>query len=461
MMRGCFIRIICISAFLILNSSFLILNSAQAQWWETYSEKTGLVLSLHQTDSGYELYSPLQTADPIPVSKWSLQNDTLRLECASIGFKATLKQQDSLWVGTWQQGILKEAVTLRPADTLFQLRRPQTPQPPYRFDEETVAVDYVDSHGDKVHLEGTLTYPLGARTASSAFPCLVLVSGSGQQNRNEEIFQHKPFLVLADYLASRGIAVLRYDDRGVGASTGSLDSADTYLFAEDAEAMFNALKNNPQVDPAHLGIGGHSEGGAIAPIVAARNKEVKFVVMLAGQGCTGREVLLQQNDAIYRINGLSDSLLAIRNACMQELFALPADSPQKDYQVIINRHTASLSKAQIDSLGLGRGAAYTIKQQLANPWMQSFLRLDPADYLPGVTCPILALQGAKDCQVVALPNIAAITKLAGQSTHYEIFAGLNHLFQHCEKGSPNEYMMIEETFAPEAMKALADWILSL
>ena len=491
---------------LIFQFSIFNFQFVNAQWWEAYSEKTGLVLSLHQTASGYELYSPLQTSDPIPVSKWSLQNDTLRLECASIGFKATLRQQDSLWVGTWHQSLMKEAVTFRPADTLFQLRHPQTPQPPYRFNEETVAVDYVDSHGDKVHLEGTLTYPKqsnsspklgeGDRRSTAVeecvkFPCLLLVSGSGQQNRDEEIFQHKPFLVLADYLASRGIAVLRYDDRGVGASfctspsspsnspsklegvaegqgrvsTASggvcIDSADTHLFAEDAEAMFNALKANPHVAPTRLGIGGHSEGGAIAPIVAARNRNVKFVVMLAGQGCTGREVLLQQNDAIYRINGLGDSLLAIRNACMQELFALPAGSPQKDYQTIINRHTAGLSKAQIDSLGLGRGAAYTMKQQLANPWMQSFLRLDPADYLPKVQCPILALQGAKDCQVVAQPNIAAITQLAGQNTHHEIFAGLNHLFQHCEKGSPNEYMMIEETFAPEAMKALADWILAL
>lgn len=434
------------------------------------SEKTGLVLTLHQTDSSYEIYSPLQTSDPIPVSKWSLLGDTLRLECASIGFKATLIQQRGgvseggggtsiTWGGTWRQGLLHEQITFRPADTLFQLRRPQTPQPPYRFDEETLAVDYVDSHGDSIHLEGTLSVPRG--TASRRHPCLLLVSGSGQQNRDEEVFLHKPFLVLADYLASRGIAVLRYDDRGVGASTGCLDSATTLLFAEDAEALFNVLKDNPHVDPACLGIGGHSEGGAIAPIIASRNKDVKFVVMLAGQGCTGLDILLQQNDAIYRANSLNDSLLTLHNACMKELFNLPSGSSQKDYQSIINRHTADLSKAQIESLGLGKGTAYTLRQQLSSPWMQAFLHLDPADYLPKVTCPILALQGSKDCQVLAAPNIAAITKLAGQNTHHEIFANLNHLFQHCKTGSPNEYMLIEETFAIEAMKAIADWILAL
>ena len=516
MNRGCFIRIICTSAFFILNSSFFIPNSAHAQWWDAYSEKTGLVLSLHQTDSAFELYSPLQTSDPIPVSQWSLQNDTLRLECVSIGFKATLKHscsssspspnspsilegvpdtkqscsspklgegdpsetrvEECVWTGTWRQGLMKEAVTFRPADTLFQLHRPQTPQPPYRFNEETVTADYIDSQGNSVHLEGTLTYP--KQSNSSPFPTLLLVSGSGQQNRDEEIFQHKPFLVLADYLASRGIAVLRYDDRGVGASYCSspklgevaaqradggvcIDSADTRLFAEDAEVMFNVLKNNPHVDSARCGIGGHSEGGAIAPLVAVRNKDVKFVVMLAGQGCAGLEVLVQQNEAIFKANGLSERLVAVRTNCFHELFQLPEGSKKKDYQEVIDRHTASLSKAQVDSIGLGKGSAYQMKQQLDSRWMRTFLTLNPADYLPKVQCPILALQGAKDCQVVAVPNIEQITLLTGKNTHCEIFADLNHLFQHCTTGLPSEYMMIEETFDPEAMKAIADWILAL
>ena len=459
MKRGLFIL-------LIFQFSIFHFQSVYAQWWEAYSEKTGLVLSLHQTDSSYMLYSPLQSADPIPVSHWSLRNDTLRLECASIGFKATLlknttpatpQSSDTTWSGTWRQGLLKEAITFRPADTLFQLRRPQTPQPPYRFDEETVTAEYIDSHGDSIHLEGSLSYPKGG----GRFPTIVLVSGSGQQNRDEELFQHKPFLVLADYLASRDIAVLRYDDRGVGASTGPLDSADTRLFSEDAEAMFNTLKTNPHVDAARLGIGGHSEGGAIAPMVAARNKAVKFVVMLAGQGCTGLDVLLQQNDALYRATGLSDSLLTLRNACLRDLFALPAGTPQKDFQAVINRHTAGRSKAQIDSLGLGRGAAYLFKQQIDLPWIQRFLKLDPAEYLPNVTCPILALNGWKDCQVLCEPNLNRIERLTQGRAVCNQLRWLNHLFQHCTTGSPDEYMMIEETFDPDTMETIADWILTL
>ena len=458
--------------------------TAHAQhWWTGWSQQTGLVLCIHQTDSTYELYSPLQTSDPIPV-KWSLRGDTLRLECASIGLKMTLIHSCSspklgegdrpegvvegcVWSGTWRQGILKETITFHPADTIYQLRRPQTPQPPYRFDEETITADYTDSQGNTVHLEGALTYPVETQPAASPYPTILLVSGSGQQNRDEEIFSHKPFLVLADYLASRGIAVLRYDDRGVGASTGPLDSADTRIFSEDAEAMFNALRNNPHVDTNRLGIGGHSEGGAIAPMVAARNKGVKFVVMLAGQGCTGQELLVQQNEALYRAKGVSDSLVAIRTACMRELFmsaveTRPAASrlTVKDYQAIIAKYTSGLTKEQIDSIDLKKGIAYALKQQLDTRWMQTFLRLDPAEYLSKVKCPVLALNGNKDLQVIPETNIVRIKELCPNADGC-LMLGVNHLFQHCNTGSPDEYVLIEETFAPGVMKTIADWILEL
>lgn len=457
-MKTCSIRIIALLLLLLTNTP------AYPQWYTGMSQKTGLALCIHFADSTVELYSPLQTLEPIPVSSWNHDGDKLAIECKSIGLKMNLSQRDSTLVGYWKQGLLKEDITFYPDDTLFQLRRLQTPQPPYCFEEETITADYTDSQGNAVHLEGTLSYPRMSRNSGKdspiiRYPCLILVSGSGQQNRDEELLQHKPFLVLADYLASRGIAVLRYDDRGVGTSTGSIDSADTRLFAEDAEAMFNAVKGNPHVDPARLGIGGHSEGGAIAPMVAARNKDVRFVVMLAGQGCTGREVLLQQNDAIFRAKGVCDSLLAVRLACMEELFSLPAGSSQKEYKAVIDRHTAGLTKEQVESIGLGRGTAAALKQQMDIPWMRKFMSLNPTDYLPAVTCPILALQGTKDCQVVAEPNKQAIERLCGKNLRYELLDGLNHLFQHCTTGSPDEYMLIEETFAPEAMKAIADWIL--
>lgn len=428
--------------------------TAHAQWYTGMSKQTSLALCIHLTDTSVQLYSPMQTLDPIPVSKWSLEGGNLSIECKTIGLKINLSRLDSTFRGYWKQGFLKEDITFYPTDTLFQLQRPQTPQPPYRFDEEIVVNEYTDSQGNAVHLEGTLTYPKGG----GRYPCLVLVSGSGQQNRDEEIFQHKPFLVLADYLASRGIAVLRYDDRGVGASTGSLDNADTKLFAEDAEAMFKAIQYSQHVDKNRIGIGGHSEGGAIAPMVASRNNDVKFVVMLAGQGCTGLDVMLQQNEAIFHANGLSDSMLAIRMACMRELFSMPAGSSQKEYKAVLDRHTVGLSKEQIDSLGLGRGTAAAIKQQMDSRWMQTFLALDPAEYLPKVKCPVLALNGNKDLQVLPQPNIERIKELCPHADCC-LMLGVNHLFQHCNTGSPDEYILIKETFAPGVMKTISDWIL--
>ena len=430
--------------------------TAHAQWYTGMSQKTGLVLCIHLSDAEARLYSPLQTQEPIPVSTWSLRGDTLRMECKSIGFKTVLARHDDGWQGYWKQGIMKEDIVFSPADTLFSLRRPQTPVAPYRFAEETVTADYTDSQGNAVHLEGTLTYPKG----EGRYPCVVMVSGSGQQNRDEEIMQHKPFLVLADYLASRGIAMLRYDDRGVGGSTGVIDSADTRLFSEDAEAMLRAVKGNRHVDNRRLGMGGHSEGGAIAPMVAARNSDVRFVVMLAGQGCTGTEVMVQQNEALFRSRGVSERLCKVRGACMRELFALPQGSTVKDYQAVILRHAEGLGKAEADSIELKKGMAYAIRQQLGSRWMQSFLGLDPAEYLPRVKCPVLALNGTKDCQVLAEPNMRRIKELCPRADCRAV-EGLNHLFQHCSTGDAVEYMLIEETFAPEAMQAVADWILGL
>ena len=298
----------------------------------------------------------------------------------------------------------------------------------------------------------------------------MLVSGSGQQNRDEELFHHRPFLVLADYLAAHGIATFRYDDRGVGASTGPLDSATTLTFAEDAEALFNALKRHPAVDTRLLGIGGHSEGAAIAPIIAARNKDVKYVVMLAGQGCSGLDVMVQQNEALFRSRGVSPRLSALRAACMREIFEAYTTTPPshsatqspshstKDLQAIILRHTDGLTKEEIDSIELKKGMAYAIKQQLDLPWMQTFLALDPASYFPKVHCPLLALGGDRDCQVLAEPNLQRIKQLCPQAETHTL-PGLNHLFQHCTTGTPDEYIQIEETFAPEALRHILDFLL--
>ncbi|MBQ7061944.1 MAG: alpha/beta fold hydrolase [Bacteroidales bacterium] len=444
--------------FILIILATLPLAALHAQWYNAYSAKTGLVLSLNLADS--TLYSPLQTADPLPVSLWQRDGDKLRVECSSLGFKMTLVSHADTLTGTWRQQIVREDITFLPADTIFQLQRPQTPTPPFRFRQDTVVADYTDSQGNAIHLEGTLTYPPSGAGQDGPYPCLLLVSGSGQQNRDEELMQHRPFLVIADYLAAQGIAVLRYDDRQIGASIGPLDSADTRLFAEDAAAMLRAAKAHKMVDKRRLGIGGHSEGGAIAPMVAAKDADVRFVVMLAGQGCTGREVLLQQNEALFRGQGVGDSLVAIRVACMDELMSLPPDVSVAQMQAVMARHTGGLSKAQRDSISLKNSDAYALHTQLTSSWMHNFINLNPATYLPQVHCPLLALGGDRDCQVLAKPNLERIAALCPQAD-CRTLPGLNHLFQHCTTGLPDEYLFIEETFAPEALHAIAAFIQGL
>lgn len=329
----------------------------------------------------------------------------------------------------------------------------------YRTEE--VVEKYIDGEGREVVLAGTLTLPA---SAVGGFPAVVLVSGSGQQDRDESLFGHRPFRTIAEYLASRGIASLRFDDRGVGGSSGPLADATTYGFADDVEVMFIRLRNHPEVDPHWVGIVGHSEGGAIAPLIAARNADVAFVVMLAGQGCTGAETLLQQNEALFRLKGTPDSLVDVRLKCMRGFFDAMKIYPELAYdsvfKSIVNAYAGHLTRKQRHSVGVLGGDAYLFAQQMALPWMKAFVALDPADYLPKVKCPVLALAGEKDCQVIARPNLDAIKRLCPAADTVE-FSGTNHLFQTCETGAVEEYSTIQEDIAPHVLSKIAEWILRM
>lgn len=329
--------------------------------------------------------------------------------------------------------------------------------------EEEIVVNYRQK-GHDVTLTGTLTIPNNTAAKQKRFPAVVLVSGSGQQDRDETMMGHKPFRAIAEYFAQQGIATLRYDDRGVGGSKGDLETATTYDFADDAEAMFMELRKHPKIDPKRVGIVGHSEGGAIAPMIAARNKKVAFVVMLAGQGCTGAEVLLQQNRAIFQLKGVEDSLIDVRIRCMEAYFdAMKRVAPEQYdsvFKSIANTYAGHLTKKQRRTVGVLGGDAYLFAQQFrTTPWWRAFLMMDPADYLPKVKCPILALSGSKDCQVIPIPNLDAIRRLAKNAkltTH--LFPDKNHLFQTCTTGDVEEYSTLPEDIAPDVLELMARWI---
>jgi hypothetical protein len=281
---------------------------------------------------------------------------------------------------------------------------------------------------------------------------VVLISGSGAQNRDEEIFGHKPFLVLADQLTRNGVAVLRYDDRGVGSSTGDFASATSEDFAGDAWAAWQALSTRPEIDPKRIGLLGHSEGGLIAPMLAAAHPEVAFVVIMAGPGVTGERVLLAQAAAIMKASGASDAAIAASADVQKQIFAVLRE--ETSTARIVERLTAIPA-------GSKEASAALVKQS-ASPWMRYFVLYDPAPALMKVRCPVLAVAGELDLQALPaqnLPAIGAALIQGGNQNHTVLeLPGLNHLFQSARTGLPAEYAQIEETMAPAALDTVTTWI---
>ena len=443
------------------------------RWWLGMIEEASLPLNLSfdQDSSGVlspVLYSPMQSTEPMRPSSWSFSNDTLRLQIKSLGVKMTLRYaaSDSSFSGRFHQGLLNTDISLKPSLGLYTPVRPQEPHPPFPYSEKRMVLKHKDSRGEQVNIGVTLTIPDNSTLQNSPLPCVLLISGSGMQNRNEEIMGHKPFHVLADHLARHGIASLRYDDRGTGESTGDIKNVTTDDLADDAEWLFNWLRKQPGIDPKRVGIAGHSEGGCIAPMIASRNKKVAFIIMLAGPGVDGGEILRRQNRDLYLADGVDSSLVAARDAFLKDCFdALPRHNDSELdslFKAFADRHSKGLTKAERKKVGLTAYEASQMAQQVQLPWMRRFIELDPAEYLRKVRCPVLALNGSKDLQVSAEENLAAIK----QSVKAELlttkqFDGLNHLFQHCDTGLPSEYMLIEETISPEVLNFMANWIQNL
>ncbi|MCE1195843.1 alpha/beta hydrolase [bacterium] len=302
-----------------------------------------------------------------------------------------------------------------------------------------------------IDLAGTLLLPAGV----GPFPAV-----SGAQNRDEELLGHKPFKAIAEYLAGRGVASLRCDDRGVGASGGNFAAATTFDFASDARAAVAFLAGRPEIDARRVGLVGHSEGGLIAAIVGAEDPALSFIAMLAGPGLRGDRLLLAQNAALAAASGMGAEAIAAANALNARLYAIAvkAEEPSAVRAEIVAAMTEAMGGA------IPAAVAERAADQLLNPWTRAFLAIDPADYLSKVRIPALALNGTKDLQVPAEANLAAIGRAldAAGNKAYSLVSleGLNHLFQRAKTGLPQEYAAIAEDFAPEALAALGDWILA-
>lgn len=392
--------------------------------------------------------SPNQGAYGMPLSDVTFADGVLKFALKSAGgmFEGKLNPAGPEIAGTWTQGPLSLPLVLKKAEKLSRPDRPQEPKPPFPYTSEEVAIVNAPA---KVTLAGTLTRPDGA----GPFPAVVLITGSGPQNRDEALLGHKPFLVLADYLTRRGIAVLRYDDRGIAKSTGDFAAATSEDFATDALAAWQALRARPDIDPRRIGLVGHSEGGLIAPMLAARTPGIAFVVMLAGPGVTGEQIMLRQAVLIMKAAGAPEEAIASNTKLQTQIFTVLREETSNAR--IVERLSA------IPVPGPKEASAALVKQS-SSPWFRFFAPYDPAPALEKVACPVLALAGELDLQVPAdqnLPVIEAALKKGGNKDATVVrLPGLNHLFQPCKKGTPDEYAQIEETMSPVALDTVATWI---
>jgi pimeloyl-ACP methyl ester carboxylesterase len=414
-----------------------------------------LRLAFHIANTADGLTATMDSLDQgvhgMPVTVVTRNGSSLRMEMRQVAgvFEGTIDAARASIAGTWSQGggTLPLVLNRVKDAAALEVRRPQTPARPYPYREEPVTYDNAAAH---VTLAGTLTLPSGP----GPFTTVLLISGSGPQDRDETLMGHHPFLVLADALTRHGIAVLRVDDRGVGKSTGSFKDATSADFAADVEAGIAYLRSRPEVNGRKIGLVGHSEGGLIAPMVAARNPAVAFIVLMAGPGVPGDRILVAQSRLIAEASGATHEQAEANAAMLRSILGLVKGEPDnaKVRADLEEQLGGMMPPAQIEAQ----------VETITSPWYRYFISYDPAAALARVTCPVLAIGGSKDLQVPAAENLAAIrAALAkGGNTHVQVeeFAGLNHLFQTATTGAPAEYSQIEETMSPAVLDRVTRWI---
>ncbi|MFP5041184.1 alpha/beta hydrolase family protein [Parasediminibacterium sp. JCM 36343] len=417
-----------------------------------------LIVHINKTDNGFSstMDSPDQGAKGIPVSKTTFENGTLKLEITNLGAEYTGLYKENLFSGTFKQAGQQFPMDLSRKEAEKQIvKRPQEPAKPYPYYSEDVVFPNPSAN---ITLAGTLTLP----SKEGNYPVVVLITGSGPQNRDEELMGHKPFLIIADYLTKNGIAVLRYDDRGTAKSTGDFKKATSQDFATDVEAAIAFLKTRKEINQQKIGLMGHSEGGLIAPMVAASTKGIGFIVLLAGPGLRGDKLLLLQEAAIAKASGETPKQIAEQQAINAGAFDIVVKAT--DTLRMKTGVESYLLQATKDTPAGIKKKDYvkTLVDQITTPWMRYFIQYDPALALAKVKCPVLAVDGEKDLQVLPKENIAAINKAlakgGNKTVTTKIFPGLNHLFQECTTGLVGEYGTIEQTFSPVVLEYVTKWI---
>lgn len=440
------------------------LSFSQSDWegkWKTSFKGLDIYLDIETEPTAVLITIPAQGIEKYKADNAEISDSHIDFYFQKFGASFYGDRSENEISGTWKQNNSENPMVFTPFDGEITLNRPQEPKGPFDYDIEDVVFM---NKKDKIALSGTVTKPKG----DGPFPAFILVSGSGPQTRDSDLFKHKPFKVLADYFTNRGYVVLRYDDRGVGESGGNLMGATSEDLSYDAEAAVEYLSKQKYVDQSNIGIMGHSEGGLIAPIVASRNDKVDFIVLLAGPGDLPVNILSAQLKNSYKDAGISKEGMEKVSPYIDKVLKLLSsdktnDKIIDDFQGESNFLYRNLDEADQKILGPNEKAFYfQIAPGLLDPWMRYFLQYNPKDYLSKVKVPVLAVNGKKDTQVLAKENLKAIKKAVKSGGNKNVktkkFGKLNHLFQTSKTGKGFEYPVIEETFSPKAMNYIYKWL---
>lgn len=434
-------------------------------WAGVLGGVAGLPLIFHITNDSLTGYAvsfdnPLRNVIGLKCKPITYKEDSLIIE-STAGLKVAYRGKyqaatDSVY-GSWYEGGQAQPLSLK------RMLRPQTPHPPFNYRSDSLEYD---NAGKTVHLGATLTRPL----ADKKYPVAILITGSGLQDRDETILGHKSFAVIADYLTRRGIAVLRVDDRTKGKSTGDVKNATSSDYADDVITSINYLKTRNDIDTTRIGLIGHSEGGLIGPIAYSKWPHLKFIIMLAGSGVPGSEIVLrQQTDPLKPISpavfDANYSLVKQKLQILNDTYGAPDSVTLNQIKATYAQWKSGVPDSILVILHAKDASAGTYASQVSyemRPWIRYFYKTDPAFFLQQIKCPVLALNGEKDTQVYPEQNIpaikAALVKGGNTQTTTYIFPGLNHLFQHCHTCQYAEYATLDESFAPEVLTVMGDWI---
>ncbi len=427
--------------------------------------KHRLLLKIQKAAEGYtaKFDSLDQGVTNLPIDSITLNGSKMNFVAVQFGmnYEGTLNEKGDEITGTFKQGAGSAPMTFKRTGEIEVRTRAQDPKKPYPYDEENVSYRNM---ADNVKLAGTLTLP---RNGNTKHPAVILISGSGAQNRDSLIAGHRPFLVLADHLTRLGIAVLRVDDRGTGDSElGSL-AATSENFMGDVLAAVAFLKTRADINPKQIGLVGHSEGGMIAPMAAARSRDVAFIVMLAGLGQRGEDVIYTQTELINRASGMDPESVAGAVTLTKSIIAVvKAETDEKKIEegvnAAISKHASALNDAQRKAFAPIASSIRAYMPMYKMPWFRYFVTFDPVPTLKNVKVPVLALNGELDLQVAAKENLDLIASGLKSGRNKDVttkaFPKLNHLFQTAKTGLPSEYQTIEETISPQVLETVSGWI---